>query len=208
MTRQEYIDKVKVKLDEVSPFDEPLTFIAASGDSSFDKVKPITKYIEEELPNAVRYCLNALPLSLLSLDIKKGVVPLSIANGIGVVPFRGGHRLCRVQASEWERDVTAFYTSEDVEYLTQQNKHTRSGVAKPSVFFIPEREELELYSFPINSQTNSVTIWSIDTLTRTENVLSEISDFIVLKCAQLVLDILGSNSAQMEKEFERKVNAL
>lgn len=209
MTKKEYIEKVKVKLDEVSPFEEPLTFIAADGDSSYDKVKPITKYIEEELDNAARYCLSVLPLSLLTNDIKSGVASLTITNGVGAALCRSNMRLCRVKAADWERDVTHFFTSEDAEYLVQQNKHTRSGVAKPSVFFIPERDEIELYSFPINSQTDSVTIWSIDTYTKAENVVSNISDFIVLKCAQLVLDILGNtNSALMEKEFERKVSAL
>lgn len=209
MTRQEYIEKVKVKLDEVSPFDEPLTFIAANGDSSYDKVKPITKYIDEELDNATDYCLRMLPLKVLADDISKTNETMTITNGVGSIPFVSTKRLCRVKVADWERDVTHFFTTEDAEYLLQQNKHTRSGIAKPSVFFNAENKSLELFSLPVSSQTKNADIWSIDLTKKAENVLSGISDFIAIKCAQLVLDILGSqSSAIMDKEFERKVSVL
>jgi hypothetical protein len=209
MTRQEYINKVKVKLDEVSPFDEPLTFIAADGDSSYDKVKPIVNYIDELLDNATQFCLRVLPLSLLSADVEKKEEELTVSNKIGEIKGYADRRLCRVRVADWKRDVTHFFTSEDANYLIQQNEHTRSGIAKPSVFYVAEEDHLELYSFSYETTTNSALVWSIDTLKRTEDVESNISDFIALKCAQLVLDVLGStNSAIMEKEFERKVNAV
>lgn len=210
MTRQEYIEKVKVKLDEVSPFDEPLTFIAANGDSSYDKVKPITKYIDEELDNAAEYCLRMLPLRVLQNDVdKKENISLILDNGIGSTNWDDKKRLCRVSAPAWKRDATFFYTTEDAAYLLQQNEHTRSGIAKPSVFYNIEEGKLELFSFPSNVVSQSVTIYSIDLSKKAEEVKSSISDFIAIKCAQLVLDILGSqNSALMEKDFERKVNAL
>lgn len=209
MTRQEYINKVKVKLDEVSPFDEPLTFIAADGDSSYDKVKPITKYIDEELDNATEYCLRMLPLKVLTSDIKKEELNLTNTNGVGIVQFADTYRLCRVSVVDWQRDATHSFTTEDAEYLLQQNKHTRSGIAKPAVFFSPEDSTLELYSLPADSKTNKATIYRIDLTTKAEQVQSNISDFITLKCAHLVLDILGNqNSALMEKELERKISAL
>lgn len=209
MTRQEYIDKAKVKLDEVSPFDEPLTFIAADGDSSYDKVKPITKYIDEELDNATEYCLRMLPLKVLASDIEKEELDMTNTNGVGIVPFADTYRLCRVSVADWQRDATHSLTTEDAEYLFQQNKHTRSGIAKPSVFFNPEDSTLELYSLPVDSETDKATIYRIDLTTKAEQVQSNISDFIAIKCAHLVLDILGSqNSALMEKELERKISAL
>jgi hypothetical protein len=209
MTRQEYIDKVKVKLDEVSPFDEPLTFIAANGDDSYDKVKPITKYIDEELNNATEYCLRMLPLKVLASDIEKEELSLTNTNGVGIVQFADTYRLCRVSVVDWERDATHSFTTEDAEYLLQQNKHTRSGIAKPAVFFNPEDSTLELYSLPADSKTDKATIYRIDLTTKAEQVQSNISDFIALKCAHLVLDILGNqNSALMEKELERKISAL
>lgn len=209
MTRQEYIEKVKVKLDEVSPFEEPLTFIAADGDSSYDKVKPISIYIEKELDNAVYFCLKTLPLKVLSKDIKKEERELVTNEGVGNVVSSNEERLCRVRVNGWERDVITFSTPEDARYSLQQNKHTRSGIARPSVFYNPEESMIELFSVPADFEADKATIWSIDLATKAEDVKSDISDFIVLKCAQLVLDILGSqNSSIMEKELVRKVTAL
>lgn len=209
MTRQEYIERVKVKLDEISPFDEPLTFIAADGDNSFDKVKPITIYIDKELDNATRYCLSILSLRLLSSDINEDEKNISIENAVGHIGMPSNYRLCRVKAEGLEREVTHFLSTEDASYLLQQNKHTRSGCAKPSAFYNAETGILELYSLPADSEIKTVTVWYIDTEMKAEDVASSIEDFIVLKCAQLVLDILGNqSSALMEKEFERKVSVL
>ena len=49
MTRAQLIEAVKVKLEEISPFDEPETFLAANGDSSYENVKPILSYIEQKV---------------------------------------------------------------------------------------------------------------------------------------------------------------
>jgi hypothetical protein len=151
-----------------------------------------------------------LPLRVLQDDVdKKESDSLTLHDGIGSTDWDGKKRLCRVSASAWKRDAIFFYTTEEAEYLLQQNEHTRSGIAKPSVFYNIEEGKLELFSFPSKVKSQTVTIWSIDLTKKAEGVKSSISDFIAIKCAQLVLDILGSqNSALMEKEFERKVNAL
>ena len=211
MTRAEYIDRVKVKLDEFSPFEEPSSFIAADGDADYDRVKPVIEYIDKELDNATNYCLRVLPLRVLSSDANIETEQLTINNGVGIVTASySNKRLCRVIVADWKRDVTHFYTSEDVEYLLQQNEYTRSGIAKPSVFYVPELDCLELYSFPSTSTTNSVDIWSIDLNTKPESVASYIADFIIIKCAQLVYSILGNTNgaAAMESEFARKLEAL
>lgn len=211
MTRDEYIEKVKAKLDEFSPFEEPNSFIAAAGDIAYDKVKPIVSYIDHELENATKFCLSSLPLSLLAKDVEKHQETIHINKGIGETKGTNyaNKRLSRVKTNEWERDVTHFFSSDDAEYLLQQNKHTRSGIAKPSVFFIPEDNKLELYSFPESTKTTNAEIWSIDLLKRAEDVMSEVGDYIVIKCAQCVYDMLGNanGAATMENEYKRKLNA-
>ena len=57
MTREEYIEAVKVKLEEVSPFDEPNSFIAADNDPAYKEVKPIISYIEKTLDAAAHNCM-------------------------------------------------------------------------------------------------------------------------------------------------------
>ena len=64
-TREEYIEAVKVKLEEISPFKEPDHFIDGTSDPDFDCVKPIVSYIEKNLDEAAQNCLRSLPLSLL-----------------------------------------------------------------------------------------------------------------------------------------------
>lgn len=222
MTIKEYIEKVKVKLDEFSPFEEPTSFIAAGGDVDYNNVKPVIAYIENELPNAVRYCLSILPQSLLSKDINKVSATFSLNDRVGVVTSDvldlSTQRFIRLRVpSYWKRDVTTFYKSEDVEYLIQQNEHTRGGVSKPVVVYVAETNELELYSFPYVLEGESsgdtqwaVDIWCIDTSKSADQVMSSIEDFIVLKCAQLVADILGNANAStaLENEFKRKESAL
>lgn len=221
MTEREYIEKVKVKLDEFSPFDEPSSFIAANGEDTM-KVKPIVAYIENELQNAVHYCLSFLPQSILSKDITKSETSFSLNGRVGVVASTENidwyaKRLIRVQVPNyWKRDVTAFMKSEDSGYLLQQNEHTRGGDNKPVVVYVAEKNELELYSFPKKLEGEgedtdwTVNIWYIDTLKTADEVASNIEDFIIIKCAQLVADILGNTNAAtaLDKEYQRKVAAL
>lgn len=224
MTEAEYIEKVKVKLDEVSPFNEPSTFIASGGDASYDDVKPIIAYITSELPNAVKFCLSSLPYSILAKDIDNKVKKFTLTNRVGLLPSDEScdfsvMRLVRVSVSDyWDRDVTSFITSEDAAYLVQQNKNTRAKLSKPVVAYSAEHNRLELYSFPLpllgevdgTSRAWDAIVCAIDTSKSADQVLSPIEDFIVIKCAQQVLDILGnSNGASlMEKEYQRKLSAL
>lgn len=217
MTISDYIERVRAKLDEFSPFVEPTTFVAAGGDPSYNDVKPIVAYIERELPNAVKYCLSTLPSKLLSKDIVIDSLYFTISNEVGFAPSvttcdLSNRRLIRAQvAGYWERDVTSFISTESPLYLLQQNKHTRGKVAKPVVVYSPETNGLELYSFPYPyAGSSTIDLWSVDTSKSADLVISNIEDFIIIRCAQLVLDILGNanGAAIMEKEYIRKVEAL
>lgn len=148
MTRQEYIKAVKAKLDEISPFDEPGSFIAAEGDSDYDKVKPVVSYIESELDHAAQFCLNTLPLSLLGGDIQSETFDMRVTDdGVGIIDDICDYmRLARLHVGGWQRDVTAFISTSSPLYLLQQNKYTRGGSAKPVVAYNPEEKTLECYS--------------------------------------------------------------
>jgi hypothetical protein len=223
MTIAEYIEGVKAKLDEFSPFEEPMSFIAV-GDADAAKVKPVVAYIEQELPNAVRYCLSILPQSLLSKDIEKNAASFTLnSDRVGVVESSeeldlSAQRLIRVRVPNyWKRDVTAFLKSEDAEYLIQQNANTRAGAYKPQVVYVAEDNALELYSFPYKLDGESavdaewdVDIWSINVEKSADGILSNVHDFVIIKCAQLVMDILGNanGSQSLDKEFQRKIEAL
>lgn len=184
MTRSEYIQAVKVKLEEISPFDEPTSFIAA-GDDAQNTVKPIISYIENTLDEAARNCLNSLPLSLLHADISKqkstdsttaGQIIMRIdSNGVGVFTIPVSVRLVRFRHPILRRDITAFITTEDALYMLQENPHTRSGIAKPIAVWsssVSTTEldiagtptisigQVEIYSFPksLYRTTNTTSI--------------------------------------------------
>ena len=202
MTRDNYILAVKAKLDEISPFDEPQSFIAADGDTDYDEVKPIVSYIDSSLDEAARYCLSDLPLSLLAQDISKDEIEVSVnKRGVGTSTISNidNYRWVRVHDPNeiWERDVTAFYTTSHPMYLLQQNMHTRGGCSKPVVVLAPETNGLELYSFPIADTTYTIKVegYMVDTSTSIESILSSIERFIVLRCASYVEEILGDANA-------------
>jgi len=214
MTRKEYIDEVKVKLDEVSSFDEPEHFIAADGDADYEKVKPIVAYIDDCLDKAAWFCLNNLPLTLLSLDMDTEEHYVNISNdGVGVITNIDEYmRLVRLRVANnaWKRDVISFISTSSPLYSLQTRKWTRGGAARPVVAFSPEYQQLELYSFPSNARTTTAALTYIQCDRKVQQVASNISDFIVLRCAAYVAEILGdANNAQLFlQEYNAKLEPL
>ena len=212
MTSADYIEAVKEKLEEISPFSEPSSFIA-SGDSEESSIKPIQSYIESELDNAAKYCLNSLPLSLLSKDVTTASESININNqGVGVLPNKSKYlRLVRVHdnGGVWKRDVTSFMSTSNPLYLLQQNVFTRGGVAKPVVVYNPEEQRFELYSFPKNlwGGNESFMLYYIDADVEAKDVQSNIEDYIILVCAMRVSEILQdtNRASVLQEEFQQKV---
>lgn len=227
MTRAELISRVQTKLDEKSPFDEPQSLIAAAGDSSYDKVKPITMYIDDLLDEAANDCLRMLPLSLVGADVQKlELSQVNVQDKVGVVPLKyegipsyniRKSRFVRIRVSAWKKDVTSFITSSDPYYLVQQNHITRGKLCKPVVAIVPEKDCLELYSFldstrltedPITHK-KPIDIFYIPCNKVAEATVSNIGEFIAIRCAELVCNIFGNQNAQVfQKEFTEKVNSV
>ena len=221
MTRAELISRVQTKLDEKSPFDEPQSLIAAAGDSSYDKVKPITMYIDDLLDEAANDCLRMLPLSLVGADVQHVLGPATIINNDEVAEIKLSTqnllkaRFTRVRSAGWKKEVTSFITSSDPYYLVQQNHTTRGKLYKPVVAIVPEKDCLELYSFPGMAGTTTYTevfYISCDKQAGSDKinpVLSPIDELIAIRCAELVCNIFGNQNAQVfRKEFTEKVNSI
>lgn len=217
MTRGKLIELVKVKLEEVSPFDISGSVLAL-GDSG-EPVRPLLSYIESCLDTAGVYCLSDLPLSLLGRDIihesRNCVID---SEGVGHVSEVDYSRWVRVSTRLWERSCTSFITTSDALYSVQQNSAVRGGVSKPVVVYSPEFRELELYSFPESSRelSMSIDVWCIpfyvDEITprerSAESIQSAVGEYIALECGAMVLDILG-NAAQasvLREEYKTKLS--
>ena len=215
MTRDQYIAAVKAKLEEVSPFDDPATFVAA-GDSAINTIKPIVSYIDAELDKAARHCLLVLPLVLLSKDITAATSNATVeTNGVGYLgSVQTYWRLVRVKdnGGAWKRDVTAFISTADPLYLLQQSEYTRGGVAKPVAAYNPEEKKIELFSFPKpeEASTESITLYYIDGEKLAQNVASAVEEYIVILCAAYVAEILQdtNRATALRNEFQEKVAAI
>lgn len=214
MTRQEYILATKAKLDEISPFDEPNHFIAAQGDPDYEEVKPIVSYIEECLDKAGWFCLNSLPVSLLLADVETDRVRVQVDdNGVGHLAGVAEYfRLVNIKDKSgwWKRNCGSFITSQSPLYLLQENAYVRGGACKPMAVLVPERAEVELYSFPKGEATIEVDLSYINCHKKAEEIEGNVSDFVVLRCASLVGEILGDpNIAQVfTQEFANKLTGI
>lgn len=230
-TREEYIEAVKVKLEEISPFDEPDSFIYGTTDPDYDRVKPIVSYIEKNLDEAAQNCLRSLPLSLLHADIDRKTDGFSVdVNGVGFITgIHANYRYVRFLHAALKRDITAFITSEDPLYLVQQNEHVRGSLAKPVAVLASYAEtgnyygQIEIYSFkpkmaeafdPSDVSTDFVLLYINTEKTAGSDTLhpvqSPIEDLIVLECAKMVFAILGNFDGvkSCEKEQAEKIQAI
>ncbi len=213
MTRAELIEKVKIKLEEVSPFDEPTSFIAAAGDSDYEQVKPVKSYIDGTLDEAASFCLATLPSILLNQDVQSiNNATIFVDNkGVGRLLIDSKDRCICVELPIWERPCRTIITTDSPLYVLQQNRYTRGGTAKPVVSYNQTNgaQLLELYSYPsqYNGTQQNGKIDYIATDTKAEDIQSDIVDFIVLRCALLVYNIFG-NAQQIEilnAEWEQKL---
>ena len=230
-SRQWYIDAVKVKMEEISPFDEPEAFIAADGDADYANVKPIKEYIEKNLDEATHNCLQALPLTLLHADVARTQHPLSIDDdGVATFPIQPDRRFIRFRHADLERDITMFITSEDPQYLVMQNKHVRPKQCKTMAVVSSDvntgtgNGQMEIYTLQPRSARAGILL-SIDLgkkvgeatdftppLTPAEAqaqlVQSPIEELIVLECARIVFNILkdydGAKACENEQQTKKQ----
>lgn len=216
LTRQQLIDYVRTKLDEHSPFDEPQSFIAAAGDPDYDKVKPIVKYIDDLLNEVANDCLRMLPLTLVGADVQKLICPEISIDDDEVVRIKLSTqnllnaRFTRVKATLWKKEVTSFITSSNPMYLLQQDEDARGKLCKPIVAIVPEKDCLELYSFPgMAGKTTNTDVFYISCNKEAENIVSDIDELVAIRCAELLCNVFGSQSAQVfQKEFAEKNNSV
>lgn len=142
MTRAEIIKAVKVRLEELTPFDEGLVVLSGSSD-----VKPVTSYIDGLLNEAADEIKMLLPLHLLIPDTLSGSA--SIVDGVGYLELPADFlRLYAIKAKTWEREVNRPISTENPAYALQRNKYTRGKNAKPVVAIAHKegKKTLELYS--------------------------------------------------------------
>ncbi|MBO7234104.1 MAG: hypothetical protein J6V13_03850 [Paludibacteraceae bacterium] len=211
MKREEYIQAVLVKLEEVSPYNDIADgLIAVAGDSTARKVKPIATYIDECLDEACCDVMQIIPLSRLgadTIDIEdevksdgKGVLHISIPCNF--------LRFVRLHQNFLNRDVYHLIHQDSPAYMLQQNPFARGGRVKPVAAMVANDYErkIELYSVP-NKTSCSYRLTYIPRL-KAEGVCSKIEEEIIIMTAIKVLNIFGNDTKVMQDELTNKIQII
>jgi hypothetical protein len=133
MTRAAVIDKVMVKLDELTPFDEAL--VISSGN---DGVMPLREYIDSILNETTKEHLRNCPLKWITA-INIGDITLATLSAQATMftltkPTDGSYiKIHTVKHSTWARGIQTAITLDDPRYKLQNNIYTRGTINKPVV---------------------------------------------------------------------------
>jgi len=182
MTRDEIINRVKVEMDELTPFDGGL-IVSAGNEMS----KPIDAYIEEILDDCAEDLILMAPIHLLSLKSFSGTI--SVAGGVASITIPSDFlALGYIKFPEWERQVNTTIKETDPLYLRQMNQYTRAGISKPVVAI--RSGKLECYSITSEDGTG------IDFKYKAKVVAEQLPD-------RLMMALVYLTAAKMFKIFER-----
>jgi len=151
MTREQIVDKVLAKLEEVSPFGEGLSVLNSNSN-------PTESYIRSEMQPACDELLQLCPLHLTTPE----PIPLTgegldlfipeVVKGrsVGYLELPPDFlRLHTLKMDSWERPVHRPISIENPAYQDQFNTWARGGNAKPIV--VKNSNKLEIYTFDTGS---------------------------------------------------------
>jgi hypothetical protein len=143
MLRKDVLSKVKVYIDELTPFDAGELSVA--GDIL---PKPVDNYIDQLLDEATDSIRLLAPLFRLSKKIlpDDSVItaqPLSDGVIYYTLPLpKDFLRIACISMSGWRRPVTETVAEHSEAYKLLHNPHTTAGVSKPAVVVTGHRMEL------------------------------------------------------------------
>lgn len=209
MTREELINKVVVKLEEVSPFehDEDLLAISYTPESN---VKPIRTYIDQTLDEACNDVLSIIPLHLIRPTDFLQKAKIVASENYVVLPY-DFLRLYAFRFSEWEREVCIPITTTNPQYKFQWNIYTCGKPTKPvcALNTNARGEKILEYWSLRNPQSPNLVKAQYVARFNDMKIQEDISDLYALMTASKVLDILGdiNGSKVLIQEFENSVKS-
>jgi hypothetical protein len=194
MTRQEIINKVKVEMDELTPFEGG--FIIPLVSTKNAESKPIDAYIQEILDSCAENVILAAPVHLAPLKQYSGVV--TVQDNIAMIAVPSDFlALGTVKLIEWERPVPASIPQTDPLYLRQRNKFTRAGVSRPVVALL--NGVIECYS--TTSTDSSPDAAGVDMKYRAKPVPGALTAQFDIP-EKLIMPLVYLTAAKMFKIFE------
>lgn len=206
MLRSELITAVKARLDEFSPFEEPVSLVAIPTSD----VKPIQAIIDTTLPTAADTVLMQVPLSIVRSTTNN--ITLA-ANGtpqfggspvltrmtddpeVGLLRIPEDYlRLHTVRFAHWRRDVHRAITPDSSDYLLQRNPHTRGRAERPYVAL--NEGFFEIYSLPVDRTSECRTFTYIPRTSATcPSFEDSVAPLIILETAKNIFETYNNLNA-------------
>lgn len=208
-SRGDIIKRVKVKLEELSPFDEPSNFLAIPDNS----VKPIQNYIDDTLDKSFDDVLLSVPLHFIREAITNYSPEIIIDNeGVGTCAVPENFlRLHTVSFPEWRRDVKAYITPavNSSAYNLQRNRYTRGKFEKPVIAI--NNGKFEIYTLKKEPILGQYTFRYIP-ITENGTLLFEdgLSEYLVIQNAIHILQIFEQNDKAkiLSEELSNKIKVI
>ncbi|MDR1883073.1 MAG: hypothetical protein LBR26_09895 [Prevotella sp.] len=173
MTIREFIYKVKVKLQELTPYGSGLGVL----DPDTSRITPLTEglvvldpkrldkpgetYIKECIEEAFMYLRNISPADLLTAVEMDRMSTVAIPNqdGSGHIFLPDDFYSLKIfKMIGWERPVTGSISMDNPKYTEQFNPYLRGGVSTPvcAVVKTDKGMKLEYYSLPKNFKRHEI----------------------------------------------------
>lgn len=187
VARADIIKKVKVKLEELSPFDEPTDMLAIPNND----VKPIHSYIEDTLDKSFDDVLLSVPLHAIRETFTDYKPTFSVdSEGVGLCAVPDDFlRVYTILFPEWRRAVNAHITPTNAAaYFLQRNKYTRGKFEKPIVAI--NDGNFEIYSLKNMPERGKYIFRYIPrTAVNTQQFEENLVEYLVLQNAIHILEI-------------------
>lgn len=188
MEREKIIQKVKHKLDEVSPLEEG---------------NPVgSPIIEKFLDSSVTDLYSILPAHLIkSTDISEQTISGN-TDGSGTIEMPDGFiKLVNLKLTDWNRPVSKTITEEDPKYKLQFNAYTRGGKSKPVVVQRYDEANSKFILEYFTSATHEIDRGSCLVDTKAESVQDNLVEALTWMIAA---NVLQSKEKIKESEEARK----
>lgn len=195
MERQELINKVKTRIDEVSSEGELIV------DVGIENTKPYDSIIDELLDESALEVLLKAPFYRLAVSKAENLVCTPVANdkSIGKISVPNDFiRLVSFKMSDWQQSVTSLAQPGDELARKQSNKYIRGGIAKPVGVLknTPDGLVIEYYSVK-QSDTHSLEEFYYIKKDTAENITdAQMIDAMVWICAGKTLGVLNQVNLQ------------
>lgn len=196
MTRQELINQVKTKVDELSPPDGEIVSFNLTRD------KPIDTFADNLLDECAREVLMKAPA--FRLPATSGTVSAVQSPGgtAGAVPVPADFlRLLEFKMKEWERPVCAAYEAGSDMAQRQHNPFTRGGCCKPVCVLAHRHGSLYLEYYSVRND-HTVEHFLYVKETPAEDLPPGLQDVLTWWCAARLLEISGKQ-AESQMAWER-----